>query len=159
MRTGKAAPTTIDEYLAMLDAPKRAALQKVRAAIHAAAPGAEECVSYGVPAFRRDGRVLMHMGAAAKHVALYPGAKPVRLLAAELAKYDTSKGTIRFAPERPLPAALVRRLVKARLAEYAETAKRAAPRTRGSAAKRGVAGARPAATPGAPRTRSRASRA
>jgi uncharacterized protein YdhG (YjbR/CyaY superfamily) len=122
MRKVTAAPATIDEYLAMLDAPKRAALQKVRAAIHAAAPGAEECISYGVPAFRRDGRVLMHMGAAANHCALYPGARPVRVLADELAKYDTSKGTVRFAPERPLPAALVRRLVKARIAEYAAAA-------------------------------------
>jgi uncharacterized protein YdhG (YjbR/CyaY superfamily) len=122
MRSRLAPPMTVDEYLARLDAPKRAALQKVRVAIHAAAPGAEECISYGVPAFRYGGRVLMHMGAAAGHCALYPGAKPVRVFAAELAKYDTSKGTVRFAPERPLPAALVRRLVQARLAEYAEAA-------------------------------------
>jgi uncharacterized protein YdhG (YjbR/CyaY superfamily) len=122
MRSRLAPPATIDEYLARLDPAKRAALQKVRTAIHAAAPGAEECISYGVPAFRHGGRVLMHMGAAAGHCALYPGARPVRVLAAELATYDTSKGTLRFAPERPLPAALVRKLVKARLAEYAEAA-------------------------------------
>jgi len=141
MRHPGVTPKTIDGYLAQLDPAKRAALQKVRAAIHAAAPGAEECISYGVPAFRLKGRVLMHMGAAAHHCAIYPGARPVRVFAAELAKFDTSKGTVRFAPDRPLPASLVRALVRERIAEQAAAAakrgggkvKPAVPRKRGAA--------------------------
>ncbi|MFN7941113.1 MAG: DUF1801 domain-containing protein [Thermoanaerobaculia bacterium] len=120
---GKA--TTIDEYLAPLAAEKRAALERLRRDIHAAAPEAEECISYGIPAFRLAGRMLVAFGAAAKHCAFYPGAHPVEALADELAAYDTSKGTVRFPPERPLPAALVRKLVRARVAEYAD---RSAPR-------------------------------
>jgi uncharacterized protein YdhG (YjbR/CyaY superfamily) len=117
--------TTIDEYLAPLAAGERAALERLRRDIHAAAPEAEECISYGIPAFRLDGRMLVAFGAAAKHCAFYPGAHPVAELADELAAYDTSKGTVRFPPERPLPATLVRKLVKARMAEYAG---RSAPR-------------------------------
>ena len=118
---------TIDEYLAPLAAEKRSALERLRRDIHAAAPGAEECISYGIPAFRLDGRMLVAFGAAARHCAFYPGAHPVAALADELAAYDTSKGTIRFPPDHPLPATLVRKLVRARVAEYAG---RSAPRGR-----------------------------
>ena len=112
-------PNTIDEYLAPLSADKRAALEKLRRAIKAAAPKAEECISYQVPTFRLNGRMLVSFGAAAKHCAFYPGAFPVAALKVELKKYDTSTGTIRFPPDKPLPAALVRKLVKARISEYA----------------------------------------
>jgi uncharacterized protein YdhG (YjbR/CyaY superfamily) len=108
---------TVDEYLARLSRKKRAALEKVRKAIHAAAPGAEECISYQLPAFRLRGRIFMWYGAATNHCALYPGAHPVKALKDELKAYDTSKGTIRFPVDKPLPAALVRKLVKARIAE------------------------------------------
>jgi uncharacterized protein YdhG (YjbR/CyaY superfamily) len=112
-------PTTIDEYLAPLSSEKRAALVKLRRAIRAAAPEAEECISYGVPTFCLGGRMLVSFGAAAKHCAFYPGAYPLTAHRADVEGYDTSKGTIRFAAERPLPAALVRKLVKARLQERA----------------------------------------
>lgn len=115
----RAGTGSIDEYLAPLSAEKRAALQALRRAIHAAAPGVEECISYQMPAFRLDGRVLVWFGAAAGHCAFYPGAHPIAALAEELAAYDTSKGTIRFPPDRPLPAALVRKIVKLRIAENA----------------------------------------
>lgn len=112
-----AKPRTIDEYLAGLNAEQRAALERVRKIIHAAAPKAEERISYGVPAFRQSG-MLVAFGARATHCALYPmSATTVKAFAKELARYDTSKGTIRFQPDRPLPAALVRKIVKARLAE------------------------------------------
>jgi len=111
-------PKTIDEYLAALSEDKRAALEKLRKAIKAAVPKAEECISYQVPSFRLNGRMLVSFGAAAKHCAFYPGAYPVAALKVELKKYDTSTGTIRFAPDKPLPPALVRKLVKARIAEY-----------------------------------------
>jgi uncharacterized protein YdhG (YjbR/CyaY superfamily) len=112
MRTVKAA--TIDEYLARLPADKRAALQRLRRHIKTAAPGAEECISYGIPAFRLGGTLLVHFGAAARHCAFYPGAV-VGSHRDELKGYDTSKGTIRFQPDAPLTAALVRTLVKAQI--------------------------------------------
>jgi len=107
--------TTVDEYLAALPADKRAALQWLRRHIRAAAPAAEECISYGIPAFRLDGKLLVHFGAAARHCAFYPGAV-VEFHRDDLAGYDTSKGTVRFPPDTPLPAALIRKLVKAQIA-------------------------------------------
>jgi len=108
---------SIDEYLAPLAPGQRAALEKLRRDIRAAAPGAEECISYQIPAFRLDGKLLVAFGAAAKHCAFYPGAFPIEALASDLAAYDTSKGTIRFPEDEPLPAALVRKIVRARIAE------------------------------------------
>jgi uncharacterized protein YdhG (YjbR/CyaY superfamily) len=114
-------PHTIDEYLAGLDAVSRAALRKVRRAIHAAAPRAEECISYGMPAFRLNGKLIAGFRAAASHCSFHPmSGATVATLRAELAKYDTSPGTIRFSPRAPLPAAIVRKLVKARIAESAK---------------------------------------
>jgi uncharacterized protein YdhG (YjbR/CyaY superfamily) len=115
----RAKAETIDKYLASLSEEKRATLEALRKAIRSAAPEAEECISYQVPGFRLDGRLLVSFGAAAKHCAFYPGARPIRTHKDELASYDTSKGTVRFPPDRPLPARLVRKLVKTRIAEYA----------------------------------------
>jgi uncharacterized protein YdhG (YjbR/CyaY superfamily) len=113
-----AKPTTIDEYLAGVTADQRAALEKIRKTIRAAAPDAEEGVSYGLAAFRLDGRPLVAFGASADHCAFYPmSATTVAAHQKELAGYDTSKGTIRFPADQPLPAALVCKLVKARIAE------------------------------------------
>jgi uncharacterized protein YdhG (YjbR/CyaY superfamily) len=114
----RATPKTIDEYLAALSDDKRAALQRLRKAIGAAAPSAEECISYQLPAFRLDGKVLVWFGAASNHCAFYPGAV-VQAHKDELKDYYTSKGTIRFQPDNPLPASLVRKLVKARIAKNA----------------------------------------
>jgi uncharacterized protein YdhG (YjbR/CyaY superfamily) len=112
-----AKPRTIDEYLATLGEDQRAALEKLRKAIRAAAPKAEECISYQLPAFRQNG-MLVGFGATAKHCAFYlMSGTTVEAHREELSGYDTSKGTIRFQPDEPLPAALVRKLVKARLAE------------------------------------------
>ena len=114
----KAKAQTIDEYLAPLPVDKRAALEDLRRAIQAAAPQAVECISYGMPAFRLGGRMLVALGAAARHCAFYPGSRPIEAHREELTAYDISKGTIRFAPNRPLPVALVRKLVKTRIAEH-----------------------------------------
>src|SRR6516165_3550689 len=113
MRSGLK-PTTIDEYLSTVSPEKRAALEKLRRTIHSAAPKAEECISYGVPTFRVNGKMLVSFGAAAKHCSLYAGALPVRVRRSKLAAYDTSKGTIRFQPDKPIPASLVRELIKLR---------------------------------------------
>ena len=113
-----AKPQTIDEYLAGVSADQRAALQRLRRAIQAAAPRAEEGISYGLAAFRLDGKPLVAFGATASHCAFYPmSGSTVAAHKADLAGYDTSKGTIRFTATKPLPVALVRKLVKARLAE------------------------------------------
>jgi uncharacterized protein YdhG (YjbR/CyaY superfamily) len=119
-----AKPKTIDEYLAPLSDDKRAALQKLRKTIKAAVPEAEECISYGLAAFRFNGKPLVAFGASDKHCAFYPmSGTTVESLKEALEDYDTSKGTIRFQANKPLPAALVRKLVKARIAEIDERAK------------------------------------
>ena len=105
-----------DDYLAKVSDDKRRALGKLRKDIKAAAPKAEECISYGVPGFRLNGKLLVSYGAASKHCAFYPGAT-IQRLKKELKDYDTSKGTIRFPADEPLPTALVRKIVKARIAE------------------------------------------
>ena len=108
-------PQTIDEYLATLSSDKRAALEQLRRSIKAAAPKAEECISYQMPGFRLNGRMLVSFAAWANHCAFYPGSYPLEVHQKELKKYETSKGTLRFPIDRPLPSALVRRLVKARI--------------------------------------------
>ena len=113
-------PKTIDEYLAALSDDRRAVLEKLRKAIKAAAPKAEECISYQLPAFRLNGRMLVAFGASAKHCDFYPmSSSTVQAHQDALNGYDTSKGTIRFQPDHPLLTALVRKLVKARIAENA----------------------------------------
>jgi uncharacterized protein YdhG (YjbR/CyaY superfamily) len=85
---------------------------------HAMAPNAEECISYGIPAFRMNGRSLVFFGAWANHCALYPGSSAtLKKFRNALRDFQTSKGTLRFSPGKPLPVALVNRLVKARIAE------------------------------------------
>jgi uncharacterized protein YdhG (YjbR/CyaY superfamily) len=109
---------TIDEYLASLRPDQRAALQRVRRAVRAAAPGAEEGWSYGLPAFRLDGKPIAGFAAHAGHCAYYPmSGAIVAAHAALLAPYETSKGAVRFTPDSVLPAALIRKLVRARVAE------------------------------------------
>ena len=111
-------PSTIDEYLAALPAEQRETLQSIRETIRAAVPAAEECISYGLAAFRLNGKPLVAFGAAKTHCAFYPmSATTIADHKDALERYETSKGTIRFPADRPLPGALVRKLVKARVAE------------------------------------------
>ena len=118
MASAKRKPRTIDEYLKQAQPDQRGALEKLRRAILALAPGAEECISYGVPAFRLNGRSLVFFGAWANHCAFYPGSSAtLKKFRNELRDFQVSKGTIRFSAGKPLPAALVRKLVKARIAE------------------------------------------
>jgi uncharacterized protein YdhG (YjbR/CyaY superfamily) len=116
MRSGKA-PKTVDEYLAIVPEPARGTLIKVRAMIRAVAPpGATESISYGMPMFKYKG-MLVGLAAFSKHCSLFPGAGPIAALKDELKGFPTSKGTIQFPLDKPLPGALVKKLVKARIAE------------------------------------------
>lgn len=111
-------PKTIDEYLAGLEPEQRVALTKVRRAILAAAPEAEERISYGMPAFRLHGRLIAGFRAAANHCSYHPmSGATIATLAAKLFRYDTSTGTLRFTARQGLPTAVVRQLVRARIAE------------------------------------------
>ena len=117
MKTKTHAVTTHDEYLAALSDDKRRALEKLRKDIKAAAPRAEECISYGIPGFRLNGKLLVSYAAAAKHCAFYPGST-LQVFTKEMKSYDTSgKGTVRFPMDEPLPSAFVKKIVKARIAE------------------------------------------
>jgi uncharacterized protein YdhG (YjbR/CyaY superfamily) len=109
-------PATIDEYLSNVPPAMRAALEDLRAIIRATAPDADECISYQMPAFRQGG-LLVGFAAHAHHCALYgSNITVVAALADQLEGFKISKGTIRFTPERPIPEAVVRMLVKEKLA-------------------------------------------
>lgn len=109
----------VDAWLSRVEDPaQRAALESLRSAIRAAAPEAEEGISYSLPAFRYRGRPLVSYGAAKGHCSFFVMSSTVLApFAAELAGYGTSTGTIRFQPEAPLPDDLVAQLVRARMAE------------------------------------------
>jgi uncharacterized protein YdhG (YjbR/CyaY superfamily) len=114
----KAKVTSIDEYLAGLPDEPRAALQRLRKTIRATAPRAEECISYGLPAFRLAGKLLVAFGASSNHCSFFPmSGTIVEAHKGLLKNYETSKGTVRFTPGKPLSAAIVRTLVRARIAE------------------------------------------
>jgi uncharacterized protein YdhG (YjbR/CyaY superfamily) len=102
---------SIDEFIASYPTRVQAVLRTLRRVIKAAAPEAGEKISYGIPTFTLHGN-LIHFSAYEKHVGLYPGSGPVREFAAQLKKYETAKGTIRFPIDKPLPLALIRKIVK-----------------------------------------------
>jgi len=108
---------TVDEYLERVPEPARTTLNKVRTVIRSVVPPeTTEGISYGIPTFKYKG-MLASFGAFSDHCSLFPGAGPTIEFKNELKNFQTSKGTIRFAPSKPLPATLLRKLVKARIAE------------------------------------------
>jgi uncharacterized protein YdhG (YjbR/CyaY superfamily) len=115
-----AAPTSVEDYLKALPAGPRAALESLRKTIQAAAPEATEAISYGMPAFNAHGRLLVSYAAFTNHCSLFPASAAVReALGDELTPYFSGKGTIRFQAAKPLPAALVKKIVKVRFEENA----------------------------------------
>ena len=122
---GKAAPTDVDEYLASVPEPARGTLNRIRAMIRSVAPAeATEALSYGMPAFKYKGS-LVGYAAFASHCSFFPmNSSLVGAFADELTAYPTSKGTIRFPVDKPLPAALVKKLVNARVAQNEQKKRR-----------------------------------
>jgi len=113
---------SVDQWLARVEPKQRAALEKLRVQIRAAAPGAEEVISYGQPTFKLHGH-LVAFGAFAKHLSFFPMNSVVIAESADALKtFVTSKGTIQFTPDKPIPAAVVKKIVKARIAQNLEVA-------------------------------------
>jgi uncharacterized protein YdhG (YjbR/CyaY superfamily) len=114
----RTAPATVDEYFVRVPDPGRSVLTKLRAAIRSVLPrDATEIVSYQIPAFARDG-VIVWYAAFADHVSVFPRGSILTRFKDELTGYKTSKGTVQFPLDKPLPVALIKRIVKARLAEH-----------------------------------------
>jgi uncharacterized protein YdhG (YjbR/CyaY superfamily) len=119
-----AAPKSIDDYLASVPNPARSTLQKVRAAIRSVLPpAATETISYKIPAFRH-GEIIIWFAAFANHCSLFPTGRIIELFKDDLKPYTLSKGTIQFPTDKPLPTALIKKMVKARLAQIAAKKRR-----------------------------------
>jgi uncharacterized protein YdhG (YjbR/CyaY superfamily) len=111
-------PSTIDEYLRTVPHDRRRALEDLRAKIRSVVPGAEECISYRIPAFRLNGIVVAGFCATSKGCSYFPfSGSTLRTLAQDLARYEQTKSSLHFSMERPLSTALVRKLIKARIRE------------------------------------------
>ncbi len=111
------APKSVDEYLARVPQPARSTLHKMRATSRSVVPSeATETISYGMPAFRHNG-VLVWFAAFSNHCSLFPTASVIEEFKSELEPYSTSKGTIHFPTDKPLPTTLIKKLVKARVAQ------------------------------------------
>ena len=121
---GKSAPTSVDIYLAEVPTEARATLEKLRQTIRAVVPNAVEVISYQIPTFKLDGRMLVSYAAFKDHCSFFPGAAPIKAHEDELKSYKTSKGTIRFPTSKPLPATLVKKLVRTRIKENEARAKK-----------------------------------
>jgi uncharacterized protein YdhG (YjbR/CyaY superfamily) len=122
--TVAAKPKTVDDYMAAVPEPARSTLERVRAAIRSSVPAeTTEVISYGIPAFNYKGP-LVWFAAFSDHCSLFPTASVIKAFQNELKGYKTSKGTIHFPVDRPLPATLVKKMVKARLAEKTQKKRR-----------------------------------
>ena len=115
---GESCLRSVEEYLAALPRESRVALEKLRKTIKAAAPGATETISYQMPAFKDHGRFLVSYAAFKGHCSLFPASTAVmEALGEELKPYFSGKGTLRFTADKPIPAVLVRKLVRVRIKE------------------------------------------
>ncbi len=115
-KTNKAPAATVDDYLAAVPEDARRSLEKLRKMIKAAAPKATELISYQIPMYKHHG-MLVGFAAFKNHLSFFAGTKNIETYKDELKSYETSKGTIRFTADKPLPASLVKKLVKAHVAE------------------------------------------
>ena len=113
---------TVDEYLNSVPASTRDILEKLREIILKSAPKAEEVISYNMPAIKLNG-ILVWYAAYKKHIGFYPSASPIKIFKDELTNYKTSKGAIQFPIDKPLPIALIKKIVKHRVVSNSEKAK------------------------------------
>lgn len=106
---------SITAFISRFPPKTRAVLNKMRAAIKKTAPKAVETISYGIPTFKLNGKNLIHFSGYDVFVSLYPGSQAIRVFKKELAKYELSKGTIRFPLDKPIPYGLIRKITRYRL--------------------------------------------
>lgn len=106
---------TVDEYIGNFDADKQAVLEEMRAQIKSVVPEPGEKIAYGIPTITYKGKNLVHFAAYDGHYAFYPGGEPLDEFKAELAAYETAKGTVRFPINKPLPYDLIKRLTTSRV--------------------------------------------
>lgn len=109
-------PNSIDDHISQFSPETQHLLQQVRETIKAVAPEAVETISYGIPTFQFHGN-LVHFAGYAHHIGFYPGSSGIREFAAELSAYKTSKGTVQFSLDKPIPFDLIRRITEFRLAQ------------------------------------------
>ena len=119
---GKIKFNTIDKYHQQFNGIVLQRLNEIRSAIKSSSPGAEEVISYNMPAFRKN-KVLVYYAAAKEHIGFYPTPKPIKIFEKELLDYKTSKGAIQFPLDKKIPIALVKKIVKFRVKEDAEKKK------------------------------------
>jgi|SRR4051812_15069905 len=117
--SNKVPANTVAGYLAKVPKEQRIALERLRKLIRSAAPQGEECITYQMPGFRLNGKFLVSFAAWRNHCAFYPASFPIQTHKDQLRSYDIHNGTIRFLPENPLSASLVRKLVKTRMSQIA----------------------------------------
>ena len=117
-------PATITEYIATYPKEIQKLLKQVHATIKKAAPKATEVISYGMPAYKTDGRMLCWIAAHKNHIGLYPMASGIAAFKKEISKYKNTRGTVQFPFDKPLPLTLITRIVKFRVKENAEIVKK-----------------------------------
>jgi uncharacterized protein YdhG (YjbR/CyaY superfamily) len=115
IRTKLTGAEDVADYLSQVPEPQREALERLRRTIKSTAPDAVEVISYQIPTFKLNGRMLVSYAAFKHHCSFFPGAGPIEMHADDLKSFQTSKGTIQFTPEHPLSTTLVKRLVKTRI--------------------------------------------
>lgn len=120
MKTGQT-PRSIDEYIAGFPSDVQEMMKKIRLTIRKAAPDAEERISYQIPTFTLNGN-LVHFGAFKRHIGFYPASTGIEKFKSELSAYEGAKGTVRFPFEKPIPFALISKIVKFRVKENLDRA-------------------------------------
>ena len=121
MESNQVGYTSIDEYIALFPEETQKILQELRAAIKAAAPGAQEKISYQMPAFTQNG-ILVYFAAWKNHIGFYPTSSGTQAFKQELSIYESSKGSVKFPLDKPLPLELISKIVKFRVAENLKNA-------------------------------------
>jgi uncharacterized protein YdhG (YjbR/CyaY superfamily) len=122
MATGRATPRNIDEYIASFSPDVQTILEKIRMTIRNAAPGAQETISYKIPAFRLN-RILVYFAAFKNHIGLYPPLRGDASLMKAISAYAGEKGNLQFPLDRPIPYGLIKRIVKVRVKQNSSKAR------------------------------------